>query len=392
MRDNRLRIAIVNETWTAGATRCALDLVHGLRALGHEMRYYPESTHFTKANLLKELSSFKPHVVHLHSFYGHFEYQLIAEVSQLYPTCFTPHDPRPIGTMAIPCWDCQWAKRCLRCPLVPLRRRRTIILNPYYWQRRMKRKVHSQCSPDLFLAFPSAWIGERFKGTELVRFPSEVIPNGVDIALFWPVKDAKERLGWSQLQPTILYLAHSPAVGATDPRKGHLFLAKAFVEQVLPQHPTAKLMVIGEGMIGNHPQIQGLGIIPHDLLPLYYSAADIFVAPTLADNLPYSILEAMACGKPVIASRVGGVPEEVEHGVTGLLVQKANVQELGSAILQMLENPEAAEMGNRGRKRVEEHFSMGGFIERYESLYRKLSATTSAHGVGPEASLVHADS
>jgi glycosyltransferase involved in cell wall biosynthesis len=369
-----LRIGIINETYTAGATRCARDLVDGIRALGHETRYYPESKDLTKERLLEELVRFRPDVVHLHSYYGEYDYALMAEISNLYPTCFTPHDPRPIGTMAIICWDCEHSSNCIQCPMVSPRRRRTLVLNRFYRERRMKRAVHARCNARLHLAYPSSWIKERFHKTELRRFASVVIPYGIDLGVFHPTRSAREELGWALNEPVILHVAHSQELGAANPRKGLIFLARAFVASVLPQHPTARLIVIGDGQVPNHPRIQGVGSVPHDRLPLYYSAANVFACPTLADNLPYTVLEAMACGKPVIASRVGGIPEEVLHGVTGLLVEKANVSELGDALCDLLNQPErATSMGESGRKRVKEVFSMSEFLRRYESLYRQLA-------------------
>lgn len=127
-------------------------------------------------------------------------------------------------------------------------------------------------------------------------------------------------------------------------------------------------------MIPNLPQIRPIGFVNPSEIARYYSASDIFVAPSLADNLPYTVLESMACGVPVIASHVGGIPEQVEDRRTGRLFKPGSWEELGAAIVELLESPEAsAKMGQSGRRRVEQHFEMSHFVEQHEALYHSVS-------------------
>ena len=100
LSDRSLRIAIVNERWTAGATRCARDLQRGLQ-LRHTVCYLPEGPENTAEDHLRALANFHPDVVHLHSYYGDLPYSFLGEVAARYPTVFTPHDPRPIGDVAL---------------------------------------------------------------------------------------------------------------------------------------------------------------------------------------------------------------------------------------------------------------------------------------------------
>ena len=128
-------------------------------------------------------------------------------------------------------------------------------------------------------------------------------------------------------------------------------------------------------MIPNLPNIRPVGFVPPAGLARYYSAADVFVAPLLADNLPYTVLEAMGCEVPVVASRVGGIPEEIEDGVTGRLFTPGSPYELGTALNAILGDPEtAAAMGLAGRRRVEKLFSLAAFARSYEALYASVAA------------------
>src|SRR5450432_4329797 len=102
-----MRLAIIHENWGAGAARCAHDL---RRELGHrhQIYFFPRAGEIGSTDdLLKELLLFDPDVVNCHSFYGNLPYDFLATVSKRYPTCFTVHDPSPIGTMESECWECK---------------------------------------------------------------------------------------------------------------------------------------------------------------------------------------------------------------------------------------------------------------------------------------------
>jgi glycosyltransferase involved in cell wall biosynthesis len=369
-----IKIAIINEICTAGAARCARDIEHHLSP-DFSPRYYPRDTGETLMSLRQNLQSFGPDVVHCHSYYGDLPYSFLADISRQYPTCFTVHDPRPVGAIhpgSTVCWNCPRGNWCLRCALVS-RPRKLFLLNPYFWKRLYKRSVHWRTSPGLHIIAPSRWMEQRLLASELRRFPITHIPYGVDLEFFHNIPDARQKLNLSLFTPYLLYVAHTGGGWTPNPRKGLNYLADAFLQVLLPAIPDVRLLVAGEGLIPNHPQIQGLGFVSQDILPLYYSAANVFVAPTLADNLPYTVLEAMSCGTPVVASDIGGVSEEVEQGVTGYLVPSAQAMKLGTTLLRLLEDQTAQKkMGRAARRRVEQHFGMGTFVRRHEELYRKM--------------------
>jgi glycosyltransferase involved in cell wall biosynthesis len=99
-------------------------------------------------------------------------------------------------------------------------------------------------------------------------------------------------------------------------------------------------------------------------------AADVVVLPSLAEGLPLAVLEAMACGRPVVASAVGGVPEAVVDGRTGLLVPPGDAGALAEAIQRVLEDPAAGRrMGAEGRRRLEAHFSLDRVLGEVHALY-----------------------
>jgi len=366
-----MRIAIVNEEWTAGATRCARDLQRGL-AGRHEVRYYPEGKKLDAAEQMAALREFQPDVVHLHCYYSDLPYSFLAAVAAEFPVVMTPHDPRPIGNMMLECWNCEEFKTCFQCPLIGRFQRYTLIRHKYYRWRLEKRRIHARLPEKTVFVCVSDWMRQRVLTTELARFRVEMIHNGIDLERFRPVAAARQSLGLSVDKKILLFVAHHNGWQA-DERKGGHILARALAEVVIPKFPDLIVLAVGGGMIPNLPNVRPIGFVNPADVAQYYSAADVFVAPSLADNLPYTVLEAMGCGVPVVASRVGGIPEEVEHGQTGLLFETGNAGELGEAIVQILSAPEAAKkMGQAARAKVEAEFGLPNFLHRYEQIYAGL--------------------
>jgi len=99
-------------------------------------------------------------------------------------------------------------------------------------------------------------------------------------------------------------------------------------------------------------------------------AADVMVLPSRAEGLPLAILEAMACGKPIVATPVNGVPEAVVDGRTGILVTPGDDEALAEALIRLFDQPDLARrMGGEGRQRAETHFSLDRFVRNIEDLY-----------------------
>jgi glycosyltransferase involved in cell wall biosynthesis len=367
-----MKIAIVNELWTAGATRCAKDLEKGLAAR-HEIRYFPTGASQDVASLQQALKKFAPALVHLHSYYGSFPYSLLRDVSHQYPTFFTPHDPRPLGDIQTPCWNCTKNQTCQDCPLVSRLRRKLFFLNPYYQTRSHKRAVNRSLHPNTTLISVSRWLQGRLAASELGKYSIEHIPNGIDTNSFQRVPNAREALNLPQGKKLLLYVAQAASDSLIfNERKGLLYLAEAFLKRLVHEDPDIFLLVAGEPWAPNHPRVISLGKLPHGMLPQYYSASDLVICPSLGDNLPFTILEAMACGTPVVASRVGGIPEMIESGVSGVLVEPANSNALSEAIISLLRDTlMLRRMGIASRAKVERDFGMDAFLRNHESLYAR---------------------
>ena len=170
-------------------------------------------------------------------------------------------------------------------------------------------------------------------------------------------------------------------VGRLHKQKGHCYLIQA-VSKVRKEFPNVKLLVTGEGEEENNLKklvktldlmneviFAGLSSDIERILPM----AELFILPSLWEGLPNALLEAMAAGKPVVATKVGGIPEIVVHGETGVLIPPRDTDALAIAIIDLLQNRlKAKDMGEAARIRAGKRFSIYKMIEKTENLYQEL--------------------
>ena len=206
------------------------------------------------------------------------------------------------------------------------------------------------------------------------------IYNGIDPLPFTSVSDeaALEIRNSFGIPDDALLLG---AIGRLHPAKGFNDLITAMT-LLKTETNSIQLLIVGEGELLNQLKLQvhnnnlsrtikftGL----RNDIPEILSALDVLVSPSLWEGLPNVVLEAMAAGKPVVATSVGGTPEAVVDGETGLLVPPRNPEALATAILRLLGNSELrTRMGHAGRERVLNHFSMQRMVKRTEQLYQEL--------------------
>jgi len=201
------------------------------------------------------------------------------------------------------------------------------------------------------------------------------IPNSVDVDRY------AERGGREALRRALgIGEQHTVAavVATLKEQKGHRCLLEALPE-VIDGFPEFHLLIIGDGELRAtlEAQAQGLRLEKsvHFLgqrsdIPALLAASDLFILPSLWEGLPMALIEAMASGLPVIASRVSGTEQVMRDGETGLLVPPGDVSELKRAILEMLVHPgRMIEMGKAARRRVEAHFSARQQAQAHLDLY-----------------------
>jgi glycosyltransferase involved in cell wall biosynthesis len=199
-----------------------------------------------------------------------------------------------------------------------------------------------------------------------------VVPFGVDCRMFRPT----ERINMTSAV-TLGFVKHLKS------KYGPEYLIRA-MEMVVGQYPRTRLLMAGSGelrsqlealtgQLGLTQNISFLGAIEHRQVPEVLKNVDIFVMPSIREEFGVAAVEAQATEIPVVATRVGGVPEVVRDGITGILVEPRNSEQLATAIIELIENPEKRrEMGKEGRKYVLSHYRWEDNAALMDDLYKSV--------------------
>lgn len=249
-------------------------------------------------------------------------------------------------------------------------------LNRWVWKR--KRRVWKSLE-NLTIVAPSRWLAQCAEKSYLFRNKRiEIIPSGVDIRRFRPLSHtvARSVLG---LPPDKILILFGAVSAISDPRKGFGLLHEAlqilYAKNLKQQ---SEIVIFGSSQPRDPPKlgfpVHYLGVLHDDFsLATVYAAADVFVIPSTEDNLPNTALEAMACGTPVVAFNIGGLPDVVIHQENGYLAAPLESTDLAYGISWIIENQERWQyLSAQARKTVEDRFSMDLQVQRYISLYNDI--------------------
>lgn len=287
------------------------------------------------------------------------------------PLVWTLHDMASFTGGCCYDMDCgKFTQQCGACPQLGSKEERD--LTRQVWRR--KEKYYGAREAGRFhIVTPSRWLEEEVRSSPLLgRFPRSVIPYGLDTEVFQPRNRgvARDVLGIPQGARVVLFVSHE----IHTQRKGFALLMEALAGMQSP----GKVFLLSLGA-GPAPEIQPLPYVhvpllgDDRLLSWIYNAADVFVLPSLADNLPNTMLEAMACGTPVVAFETGGIPDAVRPGVTGLLAKTGDSAELRAAMLELLGNDtKRAEMSANCRRIAVAEYDLSVQARRYVELYTEM--------------------
>lgn len=222
----------------------------------------------------------------------------------------------------------------------------------------------------------SRWIASMAQQSALLEKAAFVsIPNPIDVSVFSPVGKKAAR---SNLQlPADKYLFLFAAAKLSDTRKGAAYLVEACKR--LKQQYQEKIEIV---LMGNGSEefcealpfkVNSLGYISDPtIMAAAYSCADLFIIPSLEDNLPNTIMESMACGTPCVGFHIGGIPEMIDHQVNGYVAEYKNSDDLAVGIQWVLTNKDTAALSDACVKKVQENYTEQVVAEKYITLYEQL--------------------
>lgn len=319
-------------------------------------------------------------IVNVHWVAGFVDYvPFLQNCASRYPIVWTLHDMNPFTG------GCHYNEGCMKycgsCGACPqLGSQEDKDLSRRVWTR--KQKAFAAVPPGrMHIVADSRWLAAEARRSSLLgRFPISPIYYGLDADTFTPRSKLQARgvLG-IPLGPSVIMFA---ADSVTNRRKGLATLADALAR--MANRLDVLLLSVGRGKpaISETVPHMHFGHVGSDrLLSVLYSAADVFVIPSVQEAFGQTAMEAMACGTPVIGSEVGGIPEIVRHGVTGLLVPACDSSKLSEALTALLQDPiRRAEMSNNCRRMVLAEHTLEIQARRYLQLYEAMLGDRRAGG------------
>jgi glycosyltransferase involved in cell wall biosynthesis len=343
------------------------------------LRLYPRrnpgifSTQWLPDSLLSKIQKIDPDIINLHWICkGFLQIETLPKLKK--PIVWTLHDMWPFTGGCHYSEDCdRYTQSCGSCP--QLHSHKESDLSRWVWQRKAK----AWKNLNLTLVSPSVWLAKCANSSSLCKdFRVEVIPNGIDTQKYKPINRhwAREILNLPQDKQIVLF---GGAGGTGDRWKGFNLLVPAL--QSLSKsgwNDRIELLVFGSSQPENPIELgfkaHYLGKLADDIsLAIVYVAADVFVAPSVYDNLPNTVMEACACAIPSVAFNIGGLPDMIEHCSNGYLAKPYETEDLATGIAWVLENKERYQkLSASAREKAEREFTLELQARRYLSLYNEV--------------------
>lgn len=397
-----MRVLQINasDSLVGGASRVAMDLMQGYLQSGLETEMFVGTKFSNNENIHKIPKSFvakflsfvlandidffstdyilgtpsfaSADIIQCHNLHGwYFNLDTLRKMSVKKPVVWTLHDMWPVTPhcgYAIGCGEKDGFYSCPSLKIYP-----SLLWHNEKYLIKRKREIYRNAK--FSIVVPSLWLKNILQKSILKEKEIKVIRNGVDTKVFKP-KDKTEvrhELGLPNDKQIILFLS---SMGKANIFKGGQYF-EAIARQYLPNKKTIFLCV------GNKAKNQSKdenNIIYLDktsdktLLASYYSASDVFLFTSLADNFPLVILEAMACGLPVVAFDVGGVKEAVEHRKNGYIAEYKNLNDLVMGLEYVLGlNPdEYRTISEYNRRKVEDNYTLEIMTNNYLNYYQEI--------------------
>lgn len=338
---------------------------------GHEDFDFPGS------RSILNLPPYKPNVVHCHNLHGgYFDLRALPWLSHSLAVLLTLHDSWLLSGHCAHSFNCdKWKSGCKKCPDLSIYPAIMHDGTSFNWHRKKKIYARSQ----LYIATPCKWLMGQVEKSILAPsvIESKVIPNGIDLDIFHPAEKqtVRDTLHIAQDTKVLLFLAN----GIKENIWKDYHTLRNVIALLAENQQYQKLLFIA---LGEDGPVEQLGKAEIRFLPyqedshkvaLYYQAADIYVHAARADTFPNTVLEALACGTPVIATSVGGIPEQIVDGQTGFLTQPGDATAMADKITKLLGNNSfLRKMGTAAGDYARTYFGLDRMVNDYLSYYQEI--------------------
>lgn len=319
--------------------------------------------------VIKKIDDFNPDIVHLHWINkGFINVRSLIGIRK--PIVWTLHDMWAFTGGCHYAYDCErYIIGCGKCPV--LLSGKESDMSRYFYKR--KKAIYKQLS-SLTIVTPSRWMADLARKSGIFGDCRVLaVPNAININVYHPAdkNEARKLLGLPEKKQLILFNAMN---ATTDERKGYSYLISALDSMKLPD---VGLVIVGSDRLsGMEPAdldvyLQGI-ITDTKTMVNCFNACDVFVLPSLQDNLPNTVMESLACGTPVVAFNTGGIPDMLDHKKNGYLAEYKSVADLTNGIKWSLYDADAGTLSDNARQKILNEFSEEIIIQKHVNLYHEL--------------------
>jgi glycosyltransferase involved in cell wall biosynthesis len=337
----------------------------------------PFSLQWFGRSIVKHPAIKQADIIHLHWInHGFLSPRFLAQLDELEkPIVWTFHDSNAFTGGCHVRYACEhFHKECGFCPL--LKKSHKNDISHQTWFR--KKKAYSELN--CHIVAPSRWMAESIKLSSLMGFRAiTVIPNTIETNVFKPYKKAEAK-AMLKIPANKFVMMTGFMPSKNDKHKGASYLIDALND--LATRPGVikedmELVIFGNKENISMPEFPFkttfLGTISNDEhLAKCYSAADVFITASLEDNLPNTVMEALACATPVVGFNTGGIPDMVKHLENGYIAEYQNSEDLATGIEWLYQDDQAPEIQKEARKSILMHFSETVIAEQHLELYQSL--------------------
>jgi len=317
----------------------------------------------------------KPDIIHCHNLHGnYFDLRILPWLSHQRPVILSLHDSWLLSGHCAHSFECEkWKYGCGNCSdinIPPAIKRDNAAAN---WK--LKKEIYAKSR--LYVTTPSQWLMDKVNHSMLNGVKTKLIPNGIDLSIFCPGnrRSSRSELGFPQNAKIVLFVAKGTR---SNIWKDYDTMKKA-IELVSVKVKRQNILFICIGEKGKTKQVSScikiefVPYIEHHRVVRYYQSADIYIHAAKADTFPMTVTEALACGIPVVATEVGGIPEQIKHGETGFLVPPGDAEAMADRVVQLLENDDVRmKMKERATVDAQHRFGLELQVKNFLAWYEEV--------------------